>query len=702
MILRSLRIKNFRSIRNSEIQLGPHTAILGGNGTGKSTVLRAIERFYAPSSSIELDDFFGRTPDGRIEIELTFTDLGAAELELFGSRVHGGSMSVVRIFEASGGRSNGRYYGKSVQHLAFSGIRASPGATEKRAAYNALRDGANYAELPSVRSAEQIEGHLAAWESAHPGQCELGLDSGQFFGFQNVGRGSLQRFTSFVFIPAVREASVDAMDSKGAVIARLMELVVRSAIQRRADIRRFQAEVSERYRRLTEPRSLRELGDLSSSLTQTLQRLYLEAAVNLRWRETEDFMIPLPTADVLIDDDGFEGPVDRKGHGLQRAFILTLLQHLAHASAASERETPESMEAATMEQPIYEAARDAQENLTEPAREAAADHSAFILPGLILAIEEPELYQHPTKQRHFANVLRSLSEGSLPGVAAQTQVIFASHSSLFVAADRFDEIRLARRKSVPGLPNKECVLTSSSLTSVCRRLEAAFGEAPGSRTIEGLRSRLHVLGPELSEGFFADLVVLVEGSSDRAAIAAASALSGFDLEANGVAILPVTGKTGLPNPACIFHELEIPTYIVWDCDRDSSDPKVPYNHALQRISGVMAAEIADYISIVSARFAAFETDLETTLRTELDVAVFERHLDAARDKFGLQHRGDVSKSPAAMTDVLKSANEEGKSSPTLRWIVDAIAALRRAQRPTAAHHDSSSSETTVDTSTNVS
>jgi len=58
VILKRARIKNFRSIRDADVQLGPHIAILGGNGAGKSTVLRAIERFYAPSTTIEL----GREP----------------------------------------------------------------------------------------------------------------------------------------------------------------------------------------------------------------------------------------------------------------------------------------------------------------------------------------------------------------------------------------------------------------------------------------------------------------------------------------------------------------------------------------------------------------------------------------------------------------------------------------------------------------
>ncbi len=60
----------------------------------------------------------------------------------------------------------------------------------------------------------------------------------------------------------------------------------------------------------------------------------------------------------------------------------------------------------------------------------------FQLPNLVLAIEEPELYQHPSRQRHLASVLLNLAEGALPGVAKNTQVIYTTHSPLFVGLDR--------------------------------------------------------------------------------------------------------------------------------------------------------------------------------------------------------------------------------------------------------------------------
>lgn len=163
--------------------------------------------------------------------------------------------------------------------------------------------------------AEQIPTALKEWEDANSNRCELGRDDGQFFGFTNVAKGALQKATSFVFIPAVRDASADALDSRGAVIARLLELVVRNAIQKRSEIQGFQKRVSEEYRDLTDPNKLHELGNLSTELTETLQKFYKESAVSLKWKSSEDFTVPLPSAEVSLNDDGFEGPVDRKGHG---------------------------------------------------------------------------------------------------------------------------------------------------------------------------------------------------------------------------------------------------------------------------------------------------------------------------------------------------------------------------------------------------
>jgi putative ATP-dependent endonuclease of the OLD family len=211
MILKRVRVKNFRVVRDAAVEFGRHTAILGGNGTGKSTIIRAIDRFYASSTSVELDDFFGRRTDNPIEIALTFTSFSEDERNRFGGRIQHDEMTVVRVFEAAGSRNNGRYYGSTLQHPAFSDIRSASGANDKRRLFKDLRDNFPTYGLKAAQKAEDIEPQLLAWERDHADQCEMMRDNGQFFGFTNVFRGNLQKSTSFVFIPAVRDASADAL-----------------------------------------------------------------------------------------------------------------------------------------------------------------------------------------------------------------------------------------------------------------------------------------------------------------------------------------------------------------------------------------------------------------------------------------------------------------------------------------------------------
>jgi putative ATP-dependent endonuclease of the OLD family len=663
MILKSAHIKNFRSVRNVQINFETQTAILGANGAGKSTVLKALQRFYGASTTVAIDDFFGKNVDDPIEIALTFKDFSQEELELFQSRITQGEMTVVRVFEARGGKNSGKYFGLTRGHPGFQAVRRAETATLQRSTYSDLKtsDAARYGSLPNVRSAGDIEPHLVEWERTHPDECELIRDDGQFLGFTNVGNGSLKKSTSFVFIPAVRDAASDALDGKGSPIAQLMELVVRNAIQRRTEIQDWQANISRQYRELTDPANLTELAGLAETLTTTLQTLYDETSVNLTWKPSADFEVPLPTAMVSLEDAGYPAPVELQGNGLQRAFILTLLQHLAMATIMHDVREAEPTSDGT----------GVLDRLT------ANIPVVPMIPGLILAIEEPELYQHPTKQRHFAKVLSMLSDGVLPGVASKTQVIFASHSPYFISMDRFDQVRLARRISRVGEPHKECSLREAELLAVVRMLEVAHGVAEGSWSAESLKSRLHIVTPELSEGFFADVILLVEGESDKAAFRAAAAINDVDLEALGIAVLQAGGKNNLDRPAAIFMALNVPVFLVWDCDQKPSGIEDEgANRALQQLMGVAPADVVAAGNLVQNCFACFEQNLEVMLRSELGEQAYDAALAEVQRQFGVREKKDAIKAAPVMHAVLTKLSTEGARSATLDKIITRVLALR--------------------------
>lgn len=649
MQLERAHIKNFRSLRDVEVLFGAHTALIGGNGAGKSSILKAIEKFYSTSKNCDADDFFGRDQGQPIEIELTFHQLGDQEVAAFEDRVRDGKLVVTRIFD--GGASSGRYHGVVPQIPDFVAVRTNSAATPKRAAYNALRENNPlYAALPTAGSVAAVDQAMLDWEANHPEDLVLLPDDGQFFGFQNNSRGKLQRHTSFVFIPAVREASTDAADGKTSVIGQLLELLVRGQILQRPDVQAFKAQMTEAYQALVSAENMPELGALAGTLTADLRGLYEDAEVSLNWREIGEMPVQLPMADVFLKDDGFGGPVDRQGHGLQRAFIFTLLQHLARTAV------PEGDEAHA-------------EDKVGGGGGAPATAQA---PTLILAIEEPELYQHPTKQRHFAEVLRGLSSGTLPGVQGHTQVIFGSHSPMFISMGKADEIRLTRRSPCADSEFKQCSLKALDLGIVAEKLERGWGKPVGTYSAQTLVPRLHILGAELAEGFFANGIILVEGRSDKAALTATARMLGVNFEAAGIAILSAEGKANLDRPYMVFRELDIPTFMLWDCDQQLAEAKrtPAIDLALSKlVKPDDQFEAGPTGDLVSDCYAHFETTLEHKLKEELTPEVHTACLAAACEPFGVAPSNDTQKIPEVVYQTLLRASEQGHESEMLKNLV---------------------------------
>lgn len=645
MRLSNVRIKNFRAIDDLEVEMDPHTVLVGANGVGKSCVLKAIDKFFAASPSVTAEDFHNQNTADPVEITLTFDDLSEEENGVFASRIHQEKLVVSRILiHGAGPRENGRYYGQTPRHAGFAAIRALEGAVPRRQAYNALRQNEPYTTLPQAANDTAVVDGLQNWENENPQSCELSRDDGQFFGFTNVGRGLIQKYASFVFIPAIRDASADSVDKGNTVIGQLIELIVKSVVDKREDIKSWREKASAEYSELVDPKNLGELGGLAGDLTKTLNQFYNDTKVDLDWLKPDEFIVKLPSAAVTLTEQGYTGPVDGKGHGLQRAFIFTILQHLANAV---QKESSEPADA---------------------AEEKDASHT------LILAIEEPELYQHPTKQRHLAKVLADIGRGQIPGVAGRTQVFVCSHSPYFVSTEKFSEVRLARRIPDAEGIKTHCAISQVKSQDVCNILNENLQIPPGKGYApDSLIARLHILDPLVAEGFFAEKAVLVEGVGDKAALAAVANTMNFSFESEGIAILPVNGKLNIARPWVIFSEFGIPVYTVFDSDRKikGDDPHVEANLGIQRLCGV--ANPVDFQTLVGPNFASFDNALEDILQEELGDE-FPKHVGLAQQKYGIPQKR-LLKSPVSLFEIIAGCLQNGKTIPTISAIVEAIRAL---------------------------
>ena len=683
MLIEQIHVKNFRSARDVLLDCSSLTALVGPNGSGKSTLLRALEAFYATATSLDPDDFYASDTSAKIEISITYGSLGVDAAARFSSYAENGKLTITRVFSVVDRKVISSLHGSRLQNPDFTQFRvtlSTEGKQPAREIYAQIRARPEYSSLPPARSAEECVRNLEAWEVSHPTSCLRMRDDGQFFGFKEVGLGYLGEFTRLVFVPAVRDAYQDGSDGRGSVISQILDLVVRSRLEAGDDFRRLIQETSDRYRDVMAlPATREQLSEIEHNLSQTLAGYVPSASIRLDWMTEGGVEITLPKANVRLVEDSYVGPINRCGHGLQRAFILSMLQQLAAVRH------------------LVDVPPDADPSANGVQEEPANSHErcapARALPALVLAIEEPELYQHPNRQRFLARVLLNLTAGALPGVASTCQVLYATHSPLFVGIDRFDLTRVVRKlEGEAGRPRRSVVsrttldAVAADLWEACNRQDAASNTV-AQFTGEGLRARLQpIMTPWMAEGFFADAVVLVEGESDLAALRGAASVLELDLDGLGIAVIPAMGKSNIDRPALIFRALGIPVYIVWDGDRGDQGG-VRANQILQRIVGI--SNPVDYpTQAVCPTYSSLDHDLETVIKAEIGER-FGSLLDECRNDFGYGSRADAAKNPRVMSEFLQRAKAEGFHSPTLEGIIQhacemASRAYRLSHGPTAA------------------
>ena len=660
MIIESVRLQNFRCVKDETLSCNELTALVGANGCGKSSFLRALELFYSSSPKLQTEDCYNEQDRDEVVITVSYTALSDGAKEHFHAYLQNGRLSVACVLLVVNGKTVCTYHGTTLQCPEFEGIREGllvkdRGATA-RAEYNKVCSKSDYSALTPWPNLGSVDENLRKWESEHPDMCVRARDNGQFFGFKEVGTGYLGQYSRFLFIPAVRDASDDAEEGRGSVISDLMDLVVRSVLSNKESVRALKDQTQTKYREVLDPSKMDELNQLSRNLTKTLKVFVPNSEVSLGWLPLVEIEIPMPKANVKLVEDGYKAGVSRTGHGLQRAFILTMLQHLALA-----RSTP-----------------------VDETKDAAKQ-----LPDLVLAIEEPELYQHPNRQRHFARVLRELATGSIPGVAERTQILYGTHSPLFVGIDRIEEIRLLRKYTAKVDEPKVARISLVTLSEVAEQTWLASGAEGEKFSADTLLPRLQaIMTPWMNEGFFADVVVLVEGEDDRSAIMATARALDKDLEGNGISVIPCSGKTNIDRPFIIFSKLGIPAYVIWDGDAGIGEtegvcekclrpldkkPDPKDNRVLLRLVG---GDEQDWPEAVTSKYACFSQNLETTMRNEIGSEVFDKELDAHQKEYGIRRRNHAIKNPTLLARVLTSCQKAGHESSTLRKIVEEILRLK--------------------------
>jgi len=203
----------------------------------------------------------------------------------------------------------------------------------------------------------------------------------------------------------------------------------------------------------------------------------------------------------------------------------------------------------------------------------------------------------------------------------------------------------------------------------------AAGDNQGDKyTADTLRPRLQaVMTPWVNEGFFADVVVLVEGEDDRAAILGVAKSMKHDFDSEGISVIPCAGKNNLDRPLVIFRSLGIPVYVIWDGDHGKADARAEDNRLLLRLLDELEE---DWPCVVKDSHACFKTELETTLAEEIGKDLFDRLISEIQGNLGISKKKDALKNPVVLQYIVEKASADGKISTTLKGIVENIVVLK--------------------------
>jgi putative ATP-dependent endonuclease of OLD family len=645
MKIHSVRIEHFRCFEDETINFGDYTCFVGANGSGKSTVLNALNVFFRERGvstnlqTLSEEDFFKRDTTKPIKITVRFGDLSKEVEEDLKGYVRQGQLVVTAVAKWDGEEQSAdvTQYGSRLGMKAFAPFFEALGNNIKvadlRSIYGFLRE--KESGLPNASTKDAMTEALREFEGKHPEKCELIESSDTFYGVSK-GEHKLGKHIQWVFIPAVKDATTEQVEAKDTALGKLVARAVRANVQFAEQIKAIEESAHKEYDKLLTANQA-HLDALSASLKRRLcEWAHPSAELSVKWDKDPKKAVQIeePFAKIKAGDKRFVGDLGRMGHGLQRSYMFALLHELAGNDEAG-------------------------------------------APRLLLGIEEPELFQHPPQAQHLADVLAKLS-------AQNAQVLACSHSPYFVTGKGFEDVRLVRADEKGGA--HACELTFAELAAYLTR---TLGDDRFKKP-EGLRAKLNqALQPALREMFFAPKLVLVEGLEDVAFIACGLELLGLreTWRAAGCHIVPVEGKSSLVQPVAIATLLNIPFFAIFDADLDQSVDKdgkpSKYESAHkadnERLLKLLGGDVKipfPPAMIIEDRYAVWSTNFGDSVRADYTLADWTKWKSATEAELG--QPGGLEKNSMCIAGILEKAWLEGKPSQCLTKVCNALMAFAKA------------------------
>lgn len=548
MKIEKITIKNWRSIKDQVIYAQDLMVIIGQNNHGKSNLLSSILFFFGEMKHHDLDFHKGST---ELFVELQFGCLDESDNTTFKKYLTSEGKIVVRKTAYLGGSFEYRGYIENPTEEWLQEANAS--AYTKRELASSLPFHPFHPFIPATGriSKQDIVDAQAAYIEQNRDAINFSyeLEATNFLGLKSVASGI---FGEVYFIPAVKEASDDFTSKDSSVFGKMYSEVVALMSESNDEWKTTKENLGKLFETLNKKD---QDGNVNKGRPKQLSDFEEELATELvTWGARVDIEVSSPDIESVFKantqvwvDDGVRTDIKRKGHGLQRALTVALIQVVAKRAIAA-------------------AANNGDEG--EGARKVS--NSRYFI------FEEPELYLHPQAQRSLFDSFVNLSESG-------SQVILCTHSSGLIDVERYKSIYIATKE------------TGSDETTVKQCVDDLFeGDAKKDFNLS------YWINPDRGELFFASKVVLLEGATEKTV---------FPLLAKKIGVfrydytlIDCGSKDNIPLYVKLLNKFKIPYVAVYDRDHQQgkdADAIASANTSTQKIEDVIDPAVGKSLVLVN-------------------------------------------------------------------------------------------------------
>lgn len=279
----------------------------------------------------------------------------------------------------------------------------------------------------------------------------------------------------------------------------------------------------------------------------------------------------------------------------------------------------------------------------------------------VLGIEEPELYLHPHAQRSLMKQFDGLAE-------AGNQIFISTHSAHFLDIARSERIVLVDR--CEDDEDEVCTQVKTASSAEFLKTRQALHPQRTQMTIPSVRAFIrNVRTAEMTEAFFARVVIVVEGPSEREAIPIFARANNFDFDEYGISIVSSGGKATIDTLAQLYKAHSIRTYIIFDNDSGKPSERAA-NRTLCRL--LQMPEIDEPPSCVSKDYAILQGNWEAQCRVDIEaiqLGLYDELETQAKAELGIS--GDRNK-PLVARFIAEALVERGHTPQFVKKILDTI------------------------------